>query len=66
MYLITPLVPGAIDAMTGNPYPEKGLQREILLPPDHHSQRTGDVSITEVVATPPAAPQPAPKPSKTA
>ena len=48
MHLITPLRPGAIDALTGQPLPSAGVQRAVLLPPDHYAQRVGDISIVEV------------------
>ncbi|MNL89096.1 hypothetical protein D3C87_2192130 [compost metagenome] len=28
--------------------PEEGVKREVLLPPDHYAERTGDLSFTEI------------------
>lgn len=50
MYTIKPLVPGAIDALTGNVLPPEGVPREVLLPPDHYAERVGEVLITPLVA----------------
>jgi hypothetical protein len=47
MYRITPIHPAAKDAMTGETLPEKGVLREVLIPPDHYAERTGDIKITE-------------------
>ncbi|WP_137860796.1 hypothetical protein [Variovorax sp. 3P27G3] len=50
MYLLKALRPGVNDALTGDPMPEDGVKREILLPPDHYAERTGDISITQIEA----------------
>jgi hypothetical protein len=47
MYRITPLHPAATDALTGQTLPPEGVLREVLLPPDHYAERTGDIAITE-------------------
>lgn len=47
MYTIKPNYPGVIDAMTDSSMPLEGVQREVLLPPDHVAERGGDVVITE-------------------
>lgn len=47
MYRITPIHPAAKDAMTGETLPSAGVLREILIPPDHYAERTGDIKITE-------------------
>lgn len=64
---ITPLRPHVIDAATGLHMPLEGVLREVLLPPDHHHLRTGDVAITEqVTAGAPPAIRTAEKPLKDA
>jgi hypothetical protein len=58
MYQLTPNRPNVIDAATGSAMPEEGVQREVLLPPDHYALRGGDITITEIKpeeATPAAA-----------
>jgi len=55
MYLLKALRPGAKDALTGNDIPEEGVRREVLLPPDHYAERTGDLSIEVIKADAPAA-----------
>lgn len=47
MYTIKPNYAGVIDAMTDSPMPLEGIQRAVLLPPDHVAERSGDVVITE-------------------
>lgn len=59
MYRITPLHPAATDALTGQTLPPEGVLREVLLPPDHYAERTGDIAITEEKPVPDAAPAPA-------
>lgn len=62
MYLLKALRPGVKDALTGDPIPEEGVRREVLLPPDHYAERTGDLSIEELApeaAAPAAAESPA-------
>lgn len=44
-HILTPLREGVIDAATGRPMPMKGVLRDVLLPPDHHQERTGDIAI---------------------
>lgn len=51
MYQLTPTRPNVIDAATGSAMPETGVQREVLLPPDHYAQRGGDITITEIKPT---------------
>ncbi|MES2685743.1 MAG: hypothetical protein V4706_02915 [Pseudomonadota bacterium] len=53
-FLLKPLRPNVKDALTGEDMPEKGVTREILIPPDHYAERTEDISITEI-KPPPAA-----------
>lgn len=48
MYLLKAQRPGVKDALTGELIPEEGVRREVLLPPDHYAERTGDLSIKEV------------------
>lgn len=52
MYLLKALRPDVNDALTGEPMPEEGVKREILLPPDHYAERTGDISITALELEP--------------
>lgn len=59
MHHITPLRPHVTDCLTGQPLPPEGVQRAVLLPPDHHAQRSGDISITEAAPMPAPAPRPA-------
>ncbi|WP_418132497.1 hypothetical protein ABL849_17320 [Variovorax sp. 375MFSha3.1] len=54
MYLLKALRPGVKDALTGDPIPEEGVRREVLLPPDHYAERTGDLSIEELAPESPA------------
>ncbi|HYW57679.1 MAG TPA: hypothetical protein VE934_12005 [Polaromonas sp.] len=54
MYKLTPTRPNVIDATTGQPMPQEGVTRQVLLPPDHYAQRTGDLTITEVKPAAPA------------
>lgn len=54
MYLLKPLRPGVNDALTGKPMPEEGVKREVLLPPDHYAERTGDLSFVEIEPDTPA------------
>lgn len=56
MYYIKPNYPGVIDALSGQPMPLDGITREVLLPPDHVAERSGDVVITPAQ---PAAAEPA-------
>lgn len=53
-YLLKPLRPNVKDALTGADMPAEGVTREILIPPDHYAERTGDISIEDVRAVPPA------------
>lgn len=62
MYLIKPMRPGAINALTGQPLPTDGVQRGVLLPPDHYAERTGDISITDLTEKAAAPPETLPKP----
>lgn len=64
MHHITPLRPHVIDCLTGQPLPPEGVQRAVLLPPDHHAERSGDISITEAALMPAPALQPAPAPDQ--
>lgn len=48
MYLLKALRPDVIDALSNQPFPEEGVKREVLLPPDHYAERTGDISITKL------------------
>lgn len=48
MYHLIPLHPAAKDAMTGETMPADGVKREVLLPPDHYAERTGDIKITKL------------------
>jgi hypothetical protein len=47
-YLLKPLRPNVKDALTGKDMPDKGVTREILLPPDHYAERIEDISIEEI------------------
>jgi hypothetical protein len=46
MFNIKPNYPNVIDALTGQAMPPEGITREVLLPPDHVAERSGDVVIT--------------------
>lgn len=50
MFHIKPNYPGVINALTGQPIPLDGITREVLLPPDHVAERSGDVVITPLDA----------------
>lgn len=52
MHLIKPSRPGVIDALTGNPLPAEGVVRAVLLPADHYSLRTGDITAAPATVTP--------------
>lgn len=48
MHLLKPTGPNVKDALTGEDMPPEGVMREILLPPDHYAERTGDITIEEL------------------
>lgn len=48
MYKLTPTRPNVKDAATGNDMPSTGIEREVLLPPDHYAERSGDITISEI------------------
>lgn len=60
MYLLKPTGPNVKDALTGEDMPPAGVKREILLPPDHYAQRTGDITIEELKDPEPQAAQATP------
>jgi hypothetical protein len=48
MYKITPLRANVLDPLTGSEYPKEGVIAEVLLPPHHQQERSGDVSLASV------------------
>jgi len=48
MHKLTPTRPNVKDAATGNDMPAEGVTREVLLPPDHYAERSGDITIEEI------------------
>lgn len=48
MYKITPQRADVLDPLTGTEYPAEGVSVEVLLPPHHLQERSGDVSIAHV------------------
>jgi len=57
-FQLTPQRPGVIDMATGKPMHSAGVTRDVVLPPDHVQERTGDITIIQVAVE--AKPDPAP------
>ncbi|MDP3228518.1 MAG: hypothetical protein Q8N13_11155 [Acidovorax sp.] len=54
MHKLTPTRPNVKDAATGEDMPAEGVIREVLLPPDHYAERSGDITIEEIKSEPAA------------
>lgn len=48
MHKLTPNRPNVKDAATGEDMPAEGVTREVLLPPDHYAERSGDITISQI------------------